>query len=312
MLYVDIRMKKTYNLYIFILIAFSISVKSGNAQELSPRAQWPAPKGTKVAFIGYQYSFGDILTDPSLPITGLDSQIHVGFIGYLQTFSLFNRTTNVLIELPYTSSSTNGVILDPSGETLARRDISGITDVGVTFSINLIGAPTMDIKEFQELRNNPRQILGVSLKIVAPTGAYEEDKLINISSNKWAFKPKVGYMIPLTQKWLVELDLGMWIFTNNNEFLGKTRKQHPIFATEFHLVKRFTPGFWAAIDLNYFRGGSTNLLDQDLQRNSKIGCTIAYPFAGRHVLKGGFSMGVVTETGDNFKAFTLGYNILLN
>jgi hypothetical protein len=301
-----------YNLYLVIFIAFSICVKSGNAQELSPRANWPAPKGTMVAFVGYQYSFGDVLTDPSLPITGLDSRIHVGFIGYLQTFSLFNRTTNLIIELPYTSATTTGIILDPSGETPASRYMSGIADIGVTFGINLFGAPTMDIKEFQELRNNPRQILGFSLKILIPTGAYEEDKLINIGSNRWAFKPKLGYMIPLTQKWLVELDLGMWIFGDNDEFLGKTRKQNPIFASEFHLVRRFTPGFWAAIDLNYFWGGSTNLVEQDLQRNSKIGCTIAYPFAGRHVLKGGFNMGVVTESGDDFQSFTLSYNVLLN
>ena len=305
-------MKKKNNIYILILIAFSILAESGNAQDLSPRTYWPAPKGTMVAFLGYKYSFGDVLTDPSLPLTGLDSRIHVGFLGYLQTFSLFNRTTNLIIELPYTSATTTGIILDASEETLARRDMSGIADIGVTFGINLIGAPSMNIKEFQELRNNPRQILGVSLKILVPTGAYEEDKLINISSNRWAFKPKLGYMIPLTQKWLVELDLAMWIFTDNDEFLGKTRKQNPIFASEFHLIRRFTPGFWAAFDLNYFRGGRTNLSDQDLQRNSKIGCTIAYPFAGHHTIKGGFSMGVVTETGDNFKSFILSYKVLLN
>lgn len=308
----DIRIRTKCNLYFFILIAFNLYVESGNAQELSPRANWPAPKGTKVAFVGYQYSFGDVLTDRSLPITGLDSQIHVGFIGYLQTFSLFNRTTNLIIELPYTSATTTGIILAPSEETLARRDMAGIADVGITFGINLIGAPTMNIEEFQELRNNPRQILGVSLKILVPTGAYEQDKLINIGYNRWAFKPKLGYMIPFSKKWLVELDLGMWIFSDNDEFLGKTRKQQPIFASEFHLVRRFTPGFWAAIDINYFRGGRTNLLDQDLQRNSKIGCTIAYPFAGRHSLKGGFSMGVVTETGDNFKTLMLSYNVRLN
>jgi hypothetical protein len=93
----------------------SISVESDNAQELSPRANWPAPQGTMVAFVGCQYSFGDVLTDPSIPITGLDSQIHVGFLGYVQTFSFFNRTTN-------------GIILAPSEETSAKRDISGIVD----------------------------------------------------------------------------------------------------------------------------------------------------------------------------------------
>ena len=305
-------MKIKYNIYILIFIALIILAEPGNAQELSPRAYWPAPKGTMVAFLGYQHSFGDILTDPSLPLTGLDSQIHVGFLGYLQTFSLFNRTANLIIELPYTWVTTNGIIASSSGGTPSRRDISGIADIGITFSINLIGAPTMGKKEFQELRNNPRQILGVSLKILAPTGAYEEDKLINISSNRWAFKPKLGYMIPLAQKWLLELELGMWIFSDNNEYLGKTRKQNPIFAAELHLVRRFTPGFWAAIDLNFFGGGRTNLVDQDLQRNSRIGFTIVYPLAGRHALKGGFSMGVVTESGDDFMSFTLGYNVLLN
>lgn len=308
----DIRVKTKYNIYILILIAFSISAESGNAQELSPRAYWPAPKGTMVAFLGYQYSFGDVLTDPSLPVTGLDSRIHVGFLGYLHTFSLFNRTANLIIELPYTWVTTSGIIVSSFVDTQGRRYISGFADIGVTFSINLIGAPSMGITEFQELRNNPRQILGVSLKILAPTGAYEEDKLINISSNRWAFKPKLGYMLPLTQKWLLELEFGVWIFSDNNEFLGKTRKQNPIFAAELHLVRRFTPGFWAAIDLNFFGGGRTNLADQDLQRNSKIGCTVAYPFAGRHSLKGGFSMGLVTESGDDFMSFILGYNILLN
>jgi len=48
-----------YNLYILIFIAFVFSIISGNAQELSPREHWPTPKGTKVAFVGYQYSFYD-------------------------------------------------------------------------------------------------------------------------------------------------------------------------------------------------------------------------------------------------------------
>ena len=126
-------MKTKYNLYIFILIAFCISVKSGNAQELSPRAQWPAPKGTKVAFVGYQYSFGDVLSDRSLPITGLDSQIHVGFLGYLQTFSLFNRTTNLIIELPYTSATTTGMF-----KFLMRRLWRGVICLALQILVSLL------------------------------------------------------------------------------------------------------------------------------------------------------------------------------
>ncbi|MEJ2494406.1 MAG: transporter [Ignavibacteriaceae bacterium] len=285
---------------------------TSSAQELTPRAYWPAPNGTMVAVLGYKYSFGDILTDPSLPISGVDSKIHVAFIGYVQTFSLFDRTTNFLIELPYTWATTTGNILGPLGELPGRRVNSGIADIGITISINLIGAPTMDLKGFQELRNNPRQILGASLKILAPTGAYEQDKLINIGSNRWAFKSELGYMIPLEEKWLLELEAGMWFFTNNDKFIGQTRKQEPIYASQLHLVKRFIPGFWAALNVNFFWGGRSNLLEEDLKRNSKFGVTIVYPFCGRHSLKGGFNMGLVTESGENFKSFLIAYQLLLN
>ncbi len=71
------------------------------AQELSPRTFWPAPEGTKVAVLGYSYSFGDVLVDPSLPIYGVDSRISTVILAYLQTFSLGGRTANFLLEQPY-------------------------------------------------------------------------------------------------------------------------------------------------------------------------------------------------------------------
>jgi len=74
---------------------------AGMAQELPPRSFWPAPNGTKVAVFGYSYSSGEVLMDPSLPIDGGESNIHTGFLAYMQTFSLFGRTSNFVIELPY-------------------------------------------------------------------------------------------------------------------------------------------------------------------------------------------------------------------
>jgi hypothetical protein len=68
------------------------------AQELTPRAYWPAPKGTGVAVLGYTYVSGDVLFDRSTPLYGVDSRINVGIVAYLQTFSLWKRTTNVLVE----------------------------------------------------------------------------------------------------------------------------------------------------------------------------------------------------------------------
>ncbi len=121
-------------------------------------------------------------------------------------------------------------------------------------------------------------------------------------------------MIPLENKWLLEIEAGAWFFTDNDEFLGVTREQEPVFAVELHLVRRFKPGFWTALDLNYFAGGRSTVggkLSADLQRNSRIGGTVVYPFAGRHALKAGFSMGIATESGGDFKSLLLAYQVLL-
>jgi hypothetical protein len=280
------------------------------AQELSPRAYWPAPKGTKVMVLGYSHSTGDIITDPSLPIAGVDSQVNSGLLGYVQTLSLWGRTANLIVELPYTWGTTLGTIEGEPG----RRDVSGIADLGVTLSLNLFGAPSMTAEEFQQLRANPHPILGASLKIVAPIGDYETDKLINVGTNRWGVKAELGYMIPLTPKLLLEFELGAWFFDDNNEFLGMTREQRTIVAGELHLVRRFRPGFWATLDLNFYRGGRSTIggeLAGDLQRNSRVGGTVVFPFGGRHAIKAAYSTGMVTNSGGDFKTFLLSYQMLL-
>jgi len=294
---------------IIILIMLTASTISG--QELSPRAYWPAPNGTKLCILGYSHSWGDVLMDPSLPITGVDSRIHVGILAYQQTINFFGSTSKFVIEIPYVIGNLKG-FLDGEPRT---RNISGFSDIGLTLSANFIGAPSMTPSEFLELLNSPHPILGASVKILVPSGHYEKDRLINVGTNRWAIKPELGFMMPLNDKWLFELELGVWFFADNDEFLGVTRKQKPITATEIHIVRRFKPGFWAALDLNFYTGGKTIVngkLNADLQRNSRFGITLVYPIARNQSLLAGFSKGVVTKSGEDFFSILLTYNLLLN
>ncbi len=183
---------RTTRALLYGTVLFLVATAAG-AQELSPRAYWPTPKGTRVAVFGYSYSFGDVVTDPALPIFGADSKINVGFFGYLQTISLWGRSANVLVELPYIWGTSKGIV---EGEP-RRRDVSGIGDIGVTLAVNLLGAPSMTPAEFLELRKSPRSILGASVKVVGPTGEYEKDRLINVGANRWAVKAELGYVIPI-------------------------------------------------------------------------------------------------------------------
>ena len=288
-----------------LLWAASTSVDA-LAQDLTPRTYWPAPKGTRLLIFGYAYQSGDVVTDPSIPITGVDSKIDSGVVAYQQTLDLFGRTGNLQFEVPYVDGTTTGMVSDEPG----RRDVSGFGDVAATLTVNLLGAPSMSPEEFQQLRQSPRRILGASIKIVAPTGEYEADKLINIGTNRWAARMQLGYIQPLSRKWLLEVSAGAWFFEDNDEFLGMKREQDPIGALNLHLVRRFRPGFWASLDLNYYLGGHTTVGGErksDLQRNSRLGASIAYPFKRKHAIKLGISEGVVTESGGDFRTITLNY-----
>ena len=291
------------------LPAFGFWSTATFAQELAPRAYWPTPEGTNVLVVGYQYSRGDIVADPSLPIVGEETGINFAQVSYQRTLSLFGRTTNLQFNLPYTWGSTEGLV---EGE-FRRRHISAMADARVRLSVNLRGAPTMDADGFRALRAKPRTIVGTSLLVQAPTGGYEPDKLINAGTNRWAVKPALGVIWPVRPTWLLEFELGAWFYGDNDKFQQRTRKQDPILSSEFHLVKRFRPGFWASLDLNYYVGGRTTV-DQveqsDLQRNSRIGATVVFPFNERHAIRVAISTGIATESGGDFESFSLNYAYL--
>lgn len=291
---------------VFLFAAAGLS----SAQELTPRAYWPAPHGTKIAVAGYAYSTGDIVTDASLPLVGVDSRIGTSVLGYQQTISIAGRTANVQFELPYVDGTTTGMV---RGES-ATGNVSGFGDIAAILSVNLMGAPSMTRSAFQAFRQNPKPLIAASIKLVAPTGNYEPDKLLNVGTNRWAAKFKLAYLRPMPAKWVLEMAAGIWIFEDNDEFLGSTREQEPITALDLSFVKRFRPGFWGSIDANYYLGGRTTIDDDkraDFQRNSRLGFSLGYPFGGRHAIKAGFSSGVVTESGGDYDTFTVNYLYLI-
>ena len=299
-----------YRFIVLLVLAACLSPLLA-AQEMTPRAYWPAPKGTQVMTLGLAYTDGDIVPDPSLPIRGLDSEITTTVFGYLRTISLFGRSANLIFELPYSDGTTTANIPELGS---IERDYSGLGDVGVTLQVNLMGAPTMDTEGFAELRRNPRPILGASVKVVAPTGDYDNDRLTSVGANRWAIKPELGLILPLTPKWLVELEAGAWFFEDNDDFLvGRNREQDPIYSLEAHLVRRFAPGFWISLDATGYRGGRSTLEGQrldDLQRDSKLGTTLVYPFAKKQALKFSYTTGSVNDSDERFNVYTLSYQRL--
>lgn len=277
------------------------------AQDFSPRAYWPAPTGTQLLSVGLGYTTGDIVPDPSLPVVGLDSDIVTLNLAYGRTLNLWGRSSNLIVELPFSDGETKGSL----EATPAKRNYDGVGDLGVTLSMNFMGAPALSRDDFEDLRRDPRPLLGASIKVVAPTGDYDNDRVVNVGSNRWATRLEVAYMAVLNPEWLLEFELGAWFMDDNDDFLGMTREQDEIYAAEVHLVRRFEPGFWASLDLNGYRGGRSTVGDQrlnDLQRDSKIGFTLMYPVARGHALKGSYSHGSLNDSDETFDTFIVSYN----
>ena len=78
----------------FVLLVGTVICGGATAQELVPRAYWPAPVGTNVFVLGYQRNTGDIVIDPSLPVTGVESNIDYLQVSYQRSFDLFGRSAS--------------------------------------------------------------------------------------------------------------------------------------------------------------------------------------------------------------------------
>jgi hypothetical protein len=163
-------------------------------------------------------------------------------------------------------------------------------------------------------RANPRPIIGASLKVQIPTGHYNSDRLVNVGSNRWSARLKLGSVMKLNESWLWELSASAWLFGDDNDFVMGKKEQDPIFGFETNIIKRIRPGLWASLDVTYYRGGRQTIDGnplRDKQNNVKLGGTLVVPFLKRHAIKIGYADGIYTRFGNDFNQFIVSYTVVL-
>lgn len=287
-----------------LVTVVALAGRPAPAQELEPRAYSPNPVGANFVAAVYGYQAGDLLFDPTVPITDAEAFLNSAVFGYVRTFGLFGRTASAGVVVPYVWASMNGNV----GED--RRDItrSGLADTRWRLSVNLLGGPAMTPGEFAQRR--PGTTLGASLTVNAPTGQYDGTKLINLGTNRWAFKPEVGFSHPVG-RWAFELYTGVWLFTRNTDFYGgKTFAQDPLLSLQAHVAYTIKPRMWVAGNATYYAGGLTSTDGVDAsqrQNNSRVGLTFALPIGKRQSLKVAFARGVTARVGDKVDIYQVAY-----
>jgi Putative MetA-pathway of phenol degradation len=281
-------------------------------QDLAPRAYIITPVHSNAVTLGYAYYTGNLLIDGATPITGATGTIDISTISYYHSLSFFGRSSNILVTLPYSIANLRGEVF--GAETRLYR--SGLMDSVYRLSVNLKGAPAMPLQEMQKWRQ--KMLLGVSLKIVAPTGQYDPTKLINLGNNRWAFKPEFGYS-QRWGKWVLDAYAAAWFYTTNSEFFSRnqyfsgtrTQNESPIAALEWHLSYDFKPRMWISLDGNFWSGGKTSLNGVEnpntLQRNSRVGVTGSVPITKHQSMKVNYDRGAYIHYGGNFQSLSVAW-----
>ena len=102
---------------------------------------------------------------------------------------------------------------------------------------------------------------------------------------------------------------------NDDEFVAGKKEQEPIYSAQLHVIRRFSPGFWASLNFNYYTGGRQTIDGVqlgDTQRNSRLGATFVFPVAQGHAIKVGYAVGWLTRFGADFDQFLVTYSRVLN
>jgi hypothetical protein len=252
---------------------------------------------------------GDVLIDPTLPITDVQATLNVPAVGYGRTFGIFGRQAQAAIALPYVWGNIEGNVGEQRGE-ITR---SGLADLRARIALNLYGSPALSPRDFAR-RKKRSPIVGTSLSLIVPAGQYDRTKLINLGTNRWSFKPEIGFSFP-AKGFDLDMYVGAWFFTENDAFFpGSVRRtQNALTAAQAHVSYTIRRGLWVAFDGTWYGGGEVSVdggPKTSRRNNTRLGATFSVPVSKTQSIKFAYSRGVTARVGQDFKTFSVAWQFV--
>jgi hypothetical protein len=281
------------------LLALTGIASMARAQDIEPRAYSNAPIGVNFLIAGYVFTQGGLSFDSSVPITNANLDTSNAVLAYARVLDLGGNSGKFDVIVPYTRLVGTA---DYQGQPVERA-VTGFGRPAFRLSVNLHGSPALPLREFGTWKQD--LIIGASLQVSPPWGQYDADKIVNIGSNRWSFKPEVGISKAIGP-WTLEAQAAAMFFTDNDDFYGgNKRSQEPLYSLQGHVIYGFRSGKWLSVDGTYFAGGRSTINDaqsNDLQQNWRVGATLAIPVNRLNSIKFYASSGVSARTGNNYDA----------
>ncbi len=273
------------------------------AQDLEPRAFSAAPVGVNFAMLGYGYSTGDLLFDQALNIDDARAQINNLTGLYVRTIDFFGASSKLAILAPFVWGTWEGSLAGQDTSTTRR----GFADPRIQLAVSFLGAPAQTPREFSGFRE--KTVAGASLMVIVPLGQYDSSKLINLGTNRWSFRPRIG-VSQASGKWIFELFGDVWLFTRNPDLRGAVIEQDPIWAIQGDVIYTFRPGLWLGFNAGYGKGGQSivnGVGKNNPQESTRLAGTLSVPVARRHSFKFVYSTGVSARFGADLDTFQVFY-----
>jgi len=293
-----------------LLVSFALAVfqvpGQACAQFTDPRGYDNTPVGINQFELNYAYMHANASIDTSLIITGANFNLNQGTIDYTRYFGLLHRLAWVEAAVPVAGLS--GSIAG----TNIRGSTSGAGDSSYQLAMLLKGGPALSVTQFEEYK--PTTILGASLAVTAPTGSYHPDKILNLGSDRWSFKPEIALSHPFgpEQKWELEAYANAYFYTDNTSYHGREiLRQEPLPGIEGHISYSFNDNIWASLDTRYSSRGTTVLdgvSQNNVQQNFILGCEMNVSLNSRNSLVFEFAKALVHHNGPALVGFSVKYD----
>ena len=209
---------------------------------------------------------------------GADFDATLAITGYAHTFTLFDRSAMAAILVPMGRVSGDVTL---GGRTF-NQSASGFGDPMLEFDINIFG-PKAQRTIPDALRYEPGFSVDLLADLALPIGEYDNDQQLNVGQNRWYGRVgmpvvwQLGAWVPGSRTTLEFLP-AVWIFGNNDDYVGQTLKTDPLFQLDAHLTRDFTEHFWGSLDLAWYNGGkaTVNGVPGEKLNNLGVGLTLGY------------------------------------
>ena len=100
------------------------------------------------------------------------------------------------------------------------------------------GAPALDLEGFMGYQQDT--IVAGALIVQMPLGQYDSDRVLNVGTNRWVFKPEVA-VSKARGPWTYELYGNVQLFTDNDDYFGDLAlEQDAIWGLEGHVIRDFS------------------------------------------------------------------------